>query len=166
MSARWNWDETTGFGLIPIFTPPRKGRRKGENERGSASPPFFLLSMVPCASSLVTRVLFSPQCKKQRVWAGRKRLHCSCEIQRAAHSLLFAARLRAISPSHAWADGDKRRESETFSYLSSRLRGWLARSLVAWFALQNKVEKYLFSLIRQRFDQSKIRKVQRLLIHQ
>ena len=22
MSARWNWDETTGFGLIPIFTPP------------------------------------------------------------------------------------------------------------------------------------------------
>ena len=80
MSARWNWEEITCFGLIPIFTPP--------------PPP---LTPLP-ASSLVTRVLLSPQCEKQSVWGGQKRLHCPCEIQRAAHSPLFVAIMRAISP--------------------------------------------------------------------
>ena len=93
------------------------------------------------ASSLVTRVLLSPQCEQQSVWGGRKRLHRSCEIQWAAHSPLSSN--LSIWASHAWADGDKRRQSETFSHLSSRLSGWLARSLVACFALQNEVEIYL-----------------------
>ena len=68
----------------------------------------------------------------------RKRQHCSCEIQRAVHSpLLFNL---SIWASYAWAAGERRRASERFC---SRLRGYLACSLVARLAVQKKW-RYIF----------------------
>ena len=50
---------------------PRKGRREGDNGRGSASPTVCTLPMVPCGSSPVTCVLCSPlRCEKRSAWGG------------------------------------------------------------------------------------------------
>ena len=107
------------------------------------------------ASSLVTPVLLSPQCEQQSVWGGQKRLHRSCEIQRAAHSPLFVARMRAISPlEQATRERMAIRDARARRFPTSP-RGLVADSRVlSWLASLSKTKwRYIFvQLIHQRFD--------------
>ena len=122
-------------------------RMEGRTKRARgrfASLPFPSLGPLHFVTSLSRFVLASVQ-KAKRL--RRKRQHCSCEIQRAVHSpLLFNLYIWA---SHAWAAGERRRESERLLLAAS----WLTRAFSRGPPrCPKKVETHLCSLIPQRFQ--------------